>query len=700
MDSYSTIIFGFTGVTSLIIGIILLFKNSTSPINRSLAGFCISQFLWIVSLYMGYYCIDPYIPEKSIFFIRLAYGFGWLMYLFLPIFFYNFPQKTFSIHRITHIAISISATAIFFVTSFSNLVHLHQHVEDGIYVSDDFGPLYMPYTYSLIAIILVALLFVIQKIVTSTGIAKKQILLTSSGFLLVIASLMTNVVLPLFNIFIFQLESITFSLFFLIPTFYAIQKYHSFNIHRRSLNTVRQFIIWALVLIMAIGSHKLLTTNNFFPTINVPIFITIGSIIFYSLLQKIFPEITTPSFRLFRNNLKEFQVKIYECNQYEDLSKLLEEYFHIRLHINYPKILIIRDSKKSQKSFSLPTYPSDIYTEELNKKNSLFVITEEEKYFSQILISQHATICFPLYNNKQLIGLFFLGEKESQTTLNDEEIQEINDIKRDIEIVLMNILISNTLRAENDLMKNIVEAKTKKLKDKNEKIQKLLKQKEDFLAITAHEFRTPLSIALFQLEDTLESHSLNEEVHKEVANVKTSLENLKHLTQRFFDVQQFDLNKIDIQPVPTEIKHFISGLYGEFIPITREKNIIFTLYTEEEIDIFSHIDQSYMREVIYNILNNAVKFTPENHHIDLIVEKKDSKQCIICIGNEGSHIPDKDKKKIFEKFQTRDITIQQGKGIGLGLYICKKVIELHKGKIWVEDYKKNGTAFFIQLTLS
>jgi len=94
-----------------------------------------------------------------------------------------------------------------------------------------------------------------------------------------------------------------------------------------------------------------------------------------------------------------------------------------------------------------------------------------------------------------------------------------------------------------------------------------------------------------------------------------------------------------------------------------------------------------------NILTNAYKFTPENGKIRLSAQKY-NRNILIKISDSGEGIPENFRKSIFEKFKTNG---SAGTGIGLGLYVCKKIIDLHKGKIWAENSELGGAAFCVEL---
>jgi two-component system, OmpR family, sensor histidine kinase KdpD len=98
--------------------------------------------------------------------------------------------------------------------------------------------------------------------------------------------------------------------------------------------------------------------------------------------------------------------------------------------------------------------------------------------------------------------------------------------------------------------------------------------------------------------------------------------------------------------------------------------------------------------VFYNIISNAKKFLPEKGKIIFRVYEKE-RYILFEIADNGPGIPNELKKSIFEKFRTNHMG--RSEGMGLGLYICKKIIELHKGKIWIQDSQGGGATFCIQL---
>jgi signal transduction histidine kinase len=136
----------------------------------------------------------------------------------------------------------------------------------------------------------------------------------------------------------------------------------------------------------------------------------------------------------------------------------------------------------------------------------------------------------------------------------------------------MNILLKEALEEENDLMKKIINKKTENLEEQNREVSKLLKQQSDFIAVAAHEFRTPLSIALFQIEDATDTYKNNDKIFNEMKVVQGSLNNLRVLTNSLFDTEKYDLEKIEVNKININILDFLKEIFFEAKNISLNNN--------------------------------------------------------------------------------------------------------------------------------
>lgn len=223
------------------------------------------------------------------------------------------------------------------------------------------------------------------------------------------------------------------------------------------------------------------------------------------------------------------------------------------------------------------------------------------------------------------------------------------------------------------------------------------KAKGDFLANMSHELRTPLNAIIGFSQILQRRKTLDEKDKNYVSKIHISGENLLRLVNSILDFSKIEEGKMDCVLVNTDI----SELFDETIVLiesqAKKKKIQITLNgldTKQNIVV----DKQLLKQVFINILSNSVKFTPQNGHVNINYEFKDSKHHFsIC--DDGIGIAKDDITNIFSPFKQGSNAKQtQVKGTGLGLAISHKIItELHNGKISVQSEINKGTCFFITL---
>lgn len=702
------VIYTLTILAVTLIGFLVLLQNKYSVSNRAFFGVTLFQALWILSLFFGYYYAfsKPPVLDKSEFYVHLAYGTGLIAMLFLIIFLYVFPRKILKFGRAlssVYICVMISMTLI---TLFTNLVHGDQVFRNGIYYTDTFGPLYSAYSILLLLSLLLATYIATKKSLILRGLEKRKILYATTGcWFYGFTTIMTNIILPTYgintlgNIQLIQISPI-YVLLFVVPTLYSIYKHRFFNFSYVSFHALRAVIFYAVFLFLTFSLSVAFQT--FFPKLD--IFLLTGlsaltALVIKEKIQDLVPEFVSEGFREFRKAIRELDVAVLSSESLEQLQNAIEKAFIVQMNFVNAKLYVLR---KSGDDFDLPIYQRNAFTKDLKKyEKDMLVLAEMEienidetlkKSLFSSMEKLESDFCMPLFSEGKLIGFLALKRRSSDTVYPREEIEEILEIKRGLEITLMNILLKMNLEEENDLMKAIIDEKTKQLKKKVEEVNELLKQQADFIAVTAHEFRTPLAIAIFQLDDILHSKKPAKERLEDLKLVETSIGNLKLLTEKFFAVQQYDLNKVELNLEKTNITTFIDRLFKDFLPIMKDKELHFSLKMDPKKKLFATIDQSQIRQVLHNVLTNASKFTPKGGQVVLSLSTAES-EIEIKVDDSGEGIPGDLKKAVFDKFRTANV----GAGIGLGLYLCKKILELHKGRIWAEDSDLGGASFRLRL---
>jgi len=217
--------------------------------------------------------------------------------------------------------------------------------------------------------------------------------------------------------------------------------------------------------------------------------------------------------------------------------------------------------------------------------------------------------------------------------------------------------------------------------------------KEGITKKVFHEVRNPLSIAKMGLDLILNkiAGDINKDQEKMLGVINNAIERVIRITTELLDFSKLEAGKINLQQEPINAHNLLKEVVSFFELAIKEKGLEVRLkLPEKEINIYSDKDKIF--QAISNLIGNATKFTEKGYVEVSVCEKED---CVeFSVLDTGRGISQDDLHKIFGKFeQFGEILKNNDKGIGLGLAITKDIVELNKGKIWVESELGKGTKF-------
>jgi two-component system, OmpR family, phosphate regulon sensor histidine kinase PhoR len=228
--------------------------------------------------------------------------------------------------------------------------------------------------------------------------------------------------------------------------------------------------------------------------------------------------------------------------------------------------------------------------------------------------------------------------------------------------------------------------------------QQLEEMKVDFVSMAAHELRTPLT-AIRGYTSLLQMHyaSKLEDAAKELlTRLLVSTNNLTNLIDNLLSVSRIERNDMIIDTKPLNLGLVIKDIYQSFQQQAQTRHQTFTLHAGEDLPLVL-ADPFRIGQVMINLISNAINYTPEGGTITLTVMNQ-SDALVVSIKDTGEGIPKEAMPRLFTKFFRVSGSLEQGsKGTGLGLYITKSIVELHKGKIWAESTVGKGSTFTFSL---
>jgi len=238
---------------------------------------------------------------------------------------------------------------------------------------------------------------------------------------------------------------------------------------------------------------------------------------------------------------------------------------------------------------------------------------------------------------------------------------------------------------------------TKELTEKNERLLKLNKTKSDFIAKISHELRTPLTSikgAMDYLSVRLSMHRKEKEddliVFFEV--IKKNAERLIRLVNNVLDYERIELGEFEMHFKETNLKEIFNEVITGFRPLAEKKKVDIKLHAE---DITVYADADRMKQVLINLLSNALNFSPESSEILVSISDADN-YANVGIEDRGSGIAESEREMIFKQFYSKGVK----DGTGLGLAICKGIIAAHNGEIGVNSAADKGSCFWFRIPKS
>jgi signal transduction histidine kinase len=249
----------------------------------------------------------------------------------------------------------------------------------------------------------------------------------------------------------------------------------------------------------------------------------------------------------------------------------------------------------------------------------------------------------------------------------------------------------------------------KELEEIKIQLEKSIHIKNDFLSIVSHELRTPLSNIKDSVSLVIDeaAGSINETQKKFLHMAMNNINRLTHLIYDILDLSKIEAGRLHLKRKTIDLRQIVKEVYKSLYSKAENKFISFEVNLPE-YPLESYIDQSKFTQVITNLVDNALKFTPVEGKISMELKENDG-LIDFSIADNGKGIPPSEINRVFEKFFHRG---EEG-GTGLGLAICKGVVEAHGGKIdvesppaiaygdshWRADETKKGTKFIINIPI-
>lgn len=239
------------------------------------------------------------------------------------------------------------------------------------------------------------------------------------------------------------------------------------------------------------------------------------------------------------------------------------------------------------------------------------------------------------------------------------------------------------------------ENQTWRLEQERRMSSELEQLRNNFVSLISHDLKTPIA-KIQAICDRLLAGSVNGDVREGLNNLRKESVELHRYIQSILQLSRMENNSVQLRKEPTDLNELVNKVVEQIKPLAADKRQDIHVNLEPMFSI--EVDGVMMQEVLLNLIENAVKYTPNDGHIDVQTREIDDK-IIFSVLDNGPGIPQKDREHIFEKFFRGQAGHSAVKGTGLGLFLVKYFVELHGGEVFLDSDVGRGTRVGFTLPL-
>jgi two-component system sensor histidine kinase/response regulator len=308
-------------------------------------------------------------------------------------------------------------------------------------------------------------------------------------------------------------------------------------------------------------------------------------------------------------------------------------------------------------------------------------------------------VCAPLKTKDRMLG--FVAADRGAEPCTEEELELLITIANDIAVAIDNARAYQQLEQLTATLEQRVQERTQELQRANEKLLELDRLKSSFVSMVSHELRTPMTSIKGYVDNLLDGVGgpLNEKLTYYLKRVKHNVERLTRMINDLLDLSRIEAGAVQLQLGPVSVPDLINDVVEGFQTIAREKSVSVRAQCVNGLPIIQG-DRDKLYQVLNNLIQNAVKFTPSGGSIEVQAFAPDNNGVKVCVSDTGCGIAAHETDRVFDRFYRGESAPMESRGAGLGLAITKTLVELHGGRIWVESTPGEGSRFFFTLPVT
>lgn len=540
---------------------------------------------------------------------------------------------------------------------------------------------------------------------------QSRVLLMSIGTAIIVLCI-SNMVLPFFfNNFAFTSLGVLCGAIIIAGTAYAMIHHGLFKVQVVALRGVTYLFVLSTLMAIYLAiifsfsflfNFMVTPTEQMLPTIIASLLIALT----FQPIKQFFDRITN---KLFYRNEYNADVFYAELNRIltttNDLKMLLTEVsikISESLRAEHVSVYVTADGQKvrcagTAKFVKLPPQDVDTLNEHVRAHGDAIIqienLYDDERSLRRLMRSNKLSIIAPLVQYDVIVGYLCLGDHKS-SHYSERDIKAIDTVAGSIVIAIQNALSIQQVKDLNANLQQRIDDATSELRKSNAQLQRLDEAKDEFISMASHQLRTPLTSIKGYIDMVLEGDAgeIDDMQRHLLSEAFSSSERMVHLINDFLNVSRLQTGKFIIEKVPTDMAKLVRQEVDLLEVNAHQRQMTFDLKLGKTIPKLM-VDEGKIRQVVMNFLDNSLYYSHADTAIVVRLKAKDG-QLELTVKDTGIGVPEKEQMHLFTKFyRASNARRQRPDGTGVGLFLAKKVITAHGGRILFRSEEGKGSTF-------
>lgn len=694
-----------------ILGVSVVLRNSRNPLNRKFLAFTLSVSAWLI---INYIAADLHISHATALLsnrlVNIAGGLAILLLLsfLLQLTALQRSQRWWGLLIVLNVAAWIACLTPFVVSDVTFAAHA---------LVLQFGPLSFLYFGSLFITFLAVIRLLIIGHRRLTGALRAQVdAISASIFIVIPLILLSNAVLPLAGYYGLVSWSPLLISFIVFAMSYVIVKHRLFDLR---LIIVRSFayIVTLGVLSALYGFVSYQVTAHFARSYSSVLagFLNISLIMLvmvaYEPIRRVFNKLTN---KVFYKDAYDPQDLFDHLNRALvtslDINYLMDQTTHIIAQYLKAEFCLVSVKGDNQSYRLFGTQRRPISDRDIKNVRSvtpsiqesvIMVDNLDHEHFPELLkvlrkndIAVLVRLSPDLQNAEEGIGYIILGSKKSGGPYTTQDARVLDTIANELIIAIQNALRFEEIENFNITLQQRIETATQKLRRTNDKLRRLDEIKDDFISMASHQLRTPLTSVKGYVSMVLDGDGgrLTPMQRKLLNQSFISSQRMAYLISDLLNVSRLRTGKFVIDPVPSNLAKVVQDEVDQLQETVKGRELVLTYNRPEHFPMLM-LDETKIRQVIMNFIDNAIYYTPSGGHIAVNLTET-PKSIELTVVDDGIGVPKYEQHRLFTKFfRAHNAKHARPDGTGLGLFMAKKVVIAQGGAVIFKSQQGRGSTF-------